>query len=148
MGSERVAGLCDCQEPFTPPQHACTDQHSLPSPARPSRSLLLPAGFWENEDNLDLELACFVHSHWVKVDDELEQLQFYNEVSTQRTAFTGLPTAQSCLMRTCPGFSIFGMACWELSWVLSWLLHSGLLLLSMLHTPLSGLPWPMPLQLT
>ncbi len=51
------------------------------------RSRRRPAGYWDNEDNLDREIAQFVAANWTQMEHpQSEGSYWYNQVSAQSPA--------------------------------------------------------------
>ena len=48
------------------------------------RSRRRPAGYWDNEDNLDREIAQFVAANWTQMEHpQSEESYWYNQVPAQ-----------------------------------------------------------------
>ena len=51
------------------------------------RSRRRPAGYWDNEDNLDREIAQFVAANWTQMEHpQSEESYWYNQVSDRAEA--------------------------------------------------------------
>ena len=51
------------------------------------RSRRRPAGYWDNEDNLDREIAQFVAANWTQMEHPLSEGSYwYNQVAAQSPA--------------------------------------------------------------
>ena len=62
------------------------------------RSRRRPAGYWDNEDNLDREIAQFVAANWTQMEHpQPEENYWYNQVCATLIRPENLQTASSCI---------------------------------------------------